>query len=197
MNEELYNKIKEVYGKHSSWAIWDIPFSLGDYQKVKDRIKPNIVLVGLNPSGEIKYDFGDFHIFENKYNTPCYTLVNTMRLIHAFEDTDFEGAYMTDIIKNPTNIKDIKDDIKNDPKYKKDIKNHPKVKENIETFKEELKLIGSKDPLIIVFGNEANEILSGFQYPVYKVTHYAARDNTSCEEYKNKVWEEINLHLTK
>ena len=60
MNYEKYLKIREMYGKHASWAIWsdedDTPTSnMEDVSFFNDReiykqLNPNIILVGLNIS---------------------------------------------------------------------------------------------------------------------------------------------------
>ena len=59
---------------------------------------------------------------------------------------------------------------------------------NVEIFREELKDLGSVNPTIIAFGNDAYSILlRNFknQYKVLKVPHYA--NYTSKEKYREQV----------
>jgi len=202
MNEELYNQIKEKYGKDASWAIWndpnadyEDPFTLLDYQKVKDKINPNVVLVGFNPSDNIFDDFSNFHNLKNdRRNLPSKTKSNANKLKYAFINTKYEGAYMTDIIK----LAAIKGKVKlaNSAEVKKYIKSHPEVAvESVKMFKEELDFIGSKDPFIIALGGDAYDILNEFLggYSICKVAHYAVYGNAP--KYKELVWKQIHSYL--
>jgi len=200
MNEELYNQIKEKYGKDASWAIWndpnadyEDPFTLIDYQKVKDKVNPNVILVGFNPSDNIFDDFSNFHNLKNdSRHLHPNAIKYANRLKYAFINTEYEGAYMTDIIKLAT----IKGKVKlaDSAKVKEYIKNHPEVVlESIKMFKEELDFIGSKEPLIIALGGDAYNVLSKLkEYSICKVAHYSDWQHYSnSEEYKKRVWEQI------
>jgi ribosomal protein S8 len=200
MDEKLYNLIRKKYGKGASWAIWndtfsycDDPFSLGDYEKVKDKINPNVVFVGFNPSDNIIEDFSNFHNLKNdKRNLHQKAICNANKLKYAFINTEYVGAYMTDIIKLDTVKGKVK--LADSAEVKKYIRNNPEVKcESIKMFKEELDFIGSKNPFIIALGGDAYNILSKFLrgYSICKVTHYAVYSNA--EEYKERVWKEIRL----
>ncbi|MCL2100523.1 MAG: hypothetical protein FWH22_02280 [Fibromonadales bacterium] len=94
MDEKLYNAIKEKYGKHASWAVWGSDFKVPSYKEIAGKLKPNIVFVGLNPPSGIVIPFSNYH-WTYKNGNPG----NDEKLKYAFEDTKFEGAYMTDIIK--------------------------------------------------------------------------------------------------
>jgi len=204
MDERLYNEIKEKYGKDASWAIWndplapyEDPFTLGDYQKVEGKLKPNYVLVGFNPSGNIYDDFSNFHnLKDDPRNLHINAIRNANKLKYAFINTEYEGAYMTDIIK----LAAIKEDIElaNSAAVKKYIKEHPEVEvESIRMFKEELEFIGSKNPFIIALGGDAYDVLmrGDFTCKICKVTHYSHRVPSSREEYKELVWKEIENEL--
>jgi len=160
MNNKSYEEVKQKYGKYASWAIWDIP--LEDYQTVSEKIKPNIVMVSLNAPGRIKEDFKNFH--HGNGRGPDY------KLRYTFEGTEFEGAYMTDIIKFNTE------------------------EANINCFREELNLIGSENPLIIALGGGVFDILSrnGFRRLI-QIYHHSYHYNGyhDPEIYKQKVWETI------
>jgi len=196
MNSKLFQEIKEKHGRHASWAIWPLS-DLSDYEKISERIKPNIVMAALNPSGDIESDFRNFHIPEGPSTMHPTTKSNTEKLIHAFKGSKFDGAYMTDIIKADT-IKGL--NLSNSTEVIRYLKDHPEVEaENIERFKEELNFIGSKEPLIIAFGGDAFKILNrnrkkleGFK--LIKATHYAIRGDKIT--YKEEVWKMIKFQLS-
>lgn len=171
---QRYEQIKTKYGHMSSWAIYsgkkdgekeksamdDISFF--DDPSILPKLKPNIVLVGLNISEKIKRVFGNFH--------PTSSSAQDYKIRHAIKDTMFEGAYMTDIIKDFEQ--------KHSGKLMKYLSaNKDFEKDNIVKFEEELQDIGSTDPIIIAFGSDCYKILQRNlknKYKVYKVTHYSA-----------------------
>jgi len=160
------------YGHMSSWAIYadktdgeksameDISFF--DDPSILLRLKPNIVLVGLNISKRIDRVFGNFH--------PTSSSAQDYKIRHAVKNSVFEGAYMTDIIKDFEQ--------KNSGKLMKYLSaNKDFEKENIVKFEEELHDIGSTDPIIIAFGSDCYKILQRNlkdKYKIHKVTHYSA-----------------------
>jgi hypothetical protein len=82
----------------------------------------------------------------------------------------FYGAYMTDIIK------DFEEKVSD--KLMKYLKNNPTfLQENILSFENELKDIGSNNPILIAFGNDCYKILNNNfrdKYRIYKVSHYSS-----------------------
>jgi len=199
MDAEKYEQIRIKYGKEASWAIWDTPFSLKDYQKVERRIRTDVVLVALNTSGDITedFDFSDFHNDGHGRNLAGGTIANANKLIYAFKNTPYEGAYMTDIIKYET----IKGKVQN-PANAEEVVNflekHPEIRdENIRKFKEELEFIGSENPLIIAFGPKVyNILIIGKISNVCQVPPYFARCKyNKKEEYKKAVWKAIDSYL--
>lgn len=171
MNLETYNIIKEKYGNISSWAIWEIyndnrnknkidniDFFINPTPSFLNILNPNIVLVGLNISEKIERTFGNFH--------PIKTSAQDYKTRFALYNTMFWGAYMTDIIKS----------------YEEKISGNLIInkifeKENIKLFEQELLDIGSKNPIIIAFGNDSYKILKRNlkdKYKIYKVPHYSS-----------------------
>lgn len=73
-------------------------------------------------------------------------------------------------------IKDFEEKISNNLiKYLRD--NPEFLKENINSFEDELKYIGSNNPILIAFSNDCYKLLiNNFKnkYPVYKVSHYSS-----------------------
>jgi hypothetical protein len=96
------------------------------------------------------------------------------------EDTEFWGAYMTDIIKDYEEkiSSNVKMYLKNNPDFEK---------ENVERFERELSDIQAVKPTIIAFGNDAHRILNKHfknKYKIYKVPHYSS--NISKEQLREK-----------
>jgi hypothetical protein len=168
-----YETIKTKYGSMSSWAIWknqekntksgmgDISLFHNPSDTTLQTLNPNIILVGLNISKRIPRTFGNFH--------PDYSSAQDYKTRFALVDTMFWGSYMTDIIKDFEEKVSCKM-----MKYLSSNKSFEK--ENIIKFKQELVDIGSKDPIIIAFGNDTYKILKrNFKdFKIYKVTHYSS-----------------------
>ena len=102
MDKKKFEQIKEDYGHVSSWAIWDKCdignidiFDIEKGDELLTRLKPHIVLVGLNLSGELE----EGKKFSNFHGGAGGSIYPLRKLRHALTDTPLEGAYMTDIIK--------------------------------------------------------------------------------------------------
>ena len=176
MDKKRFNKIKKEYGTCSSWAIWkevgETPKSnmedlnILDPQQNPDllsELKPNVVFVGLNTSKDISglEPFSNFH--------PTNPFANDYKTRYALKDTELWGGYMTDIIKKHEELHSLS--------VVKHLRKYPEVvDENIETFRKELKDLGTKNPTIIAFGNAAHSILTRHlkdEYKILKVYHYS------------------------
>ena len=161
------SEIKTKYGHVGSWAVWreksrKEKSNVGDLTIFENFISnPNIVFVGLNISKKITEPYGNFHSTSPK--------AHDYKIRYALNDTQFTGAYMTDIIK------DFEEKVSgNVVKY---LKNNPLfLQENLDEFEKELQFIGSNDPVIIAFGNDCYKILKRLKkYKIYKVSHYSSR----------------------
>ena len=109
----------------------------------------------------VKKAFSNFH--------SCNPRAQDYKIRYAVKDTPFWGAYMTDIIKDfpEKESNNVMKYLKATPSFEK---------EQISSFEQELKDIGSIDPLLICFGHAAYNILNknlGEKYNIRKVTHYA------------------------
>ena len=175
INIQTYNKIMNKYGNISSWALWsekgnlgsksgmdDISFFENPTENTLNLLNPNIVLVGLNISEKIERVFGNFH--------PDKSSAQDYKTRFALHGTMFWGAYMTDIIKS------YEEKISgNLVKYLSTHKDFEK--ENIKLFEQELVDIGSREPIIVAFGNDSYNILKRNlkdKYTIYKLPHYSA-----------------------
>jgi len=191
MDPEKFNLIKEKWSKFSSWAVWAKAgknptsnvgdTSIFDSPGILDILKPNIIMVGLNPSKRdniMVRDWGNFHD-PNRYS-------QDYKIRYAFEGTEYEGAYMTDILKGhfETKAEKVNSDLKKDTQL---------LKTNISLFYDELVDIGATNPLIIVFGDIAynymiKENINKKYSRLIKIDHYSDHyRNKSKEEYKKNV----------
>ena len=167
-------EIKHKYGFMCSFAIWKPidklkkpKYGVGDISHFDDlenlNINRNIILVGLNLSGKGSVDkpFSNFH---NPKSTS-----HDYKIRYAVQDSVFSGAYMTDIIKDYEEVMSGK--VMKYLNSNKDIE-----KKNIDSFELELKDIGSINPVIIAFGNDAFKILNNLKekYRIFKVPHYSS-----------------------
>jgi len=190
ITREKFDFITEKYGHLSSWAVWaeqgDTPTSnMGDLSvldpdknsRLLKQLNPNVVLVALNFSAGSVNTLANFH----GVNGTVY------KLRYAVKNTDLWGAYITDIIKEY--------DQKESGKVEAYLRAHPEVvAKNVETFRDELKDLGSKPPILIALGKIVYEILKkhlGDEFEIIEVPHYAYRKNNK-EKYREKVktiWE--------
>ena len=148
MDKKKFNKIKKEYGPVASWAIWkevgETPKSnmedlnILDPQQNPDllsELKPNVVFVGLNTSKDISglEPFSNFH--------PTNPFANDYKTRYALKGTELWGGYMTDIIKKHEELHSLS--------VVKHLRKYPEVvDENIETFRKELKDLGTKNPKV-------------------------------------------------
>jgi len=192
ITREKFEFMKSKYGHLASWAIWahegETPTSnMGeltalDPDKNKDllsKLNPDIVLVALNFSIDIKQEpWENFH----KYR-PHATDFKTR---YALRDTPLWGAYMTDILKDYPE--------KDSNKVIAHLKKHPDLqKKNIESFLQEIKYLGTTNPLIVAFGDIVYNILKenlSNKFKIIKIPHYANRTNK--EKYREKVKKILN-----
>lgn len=195
ISKKLFEKIEKEYGDVASWAVWakvgETPKSnMGDLSVFDLRKNPsllrvlnnNVIMVALNFSRPLE-PVNPFKNFHDEHPS-----ANDFKIRYAFIDTEFYGAYMTDIIKNleekdSNNVKEI---LKN---------NQTLVDENISIFRKELIVINSKDPIILAFGtytyNLLNLNLRENEYSkLIKLPHYSKY--ISKENFKKEVYEIIN-----
>jgi len=194
LSVEKFGLIKQKHGLYGSWAIWakegKTPKSnMGDISIFNDSeklalLKPGVVMVGLNLSR-----FNPLEPFRN-FHDPN-PRANDFKIRHAFEGTDYYGAYMTDIIKGVVEV-----DSKNIPDHLK--KNPEVVRKSLETFRQELRDLGDGKPLLLAFGAMAHAVLvENLREDEYRklirITHYSHQIGK--EQYRAKVLEEISRSL--
>jgi hypothetical protein len=188
ITKEHFIEIADKYGEFASWAVWENEelkpksnigdmriFDLEKNPNLLETLNPNVIMVGLNFSRTIERKaFVNFH--DKRPQGQDY------KIRYAFRDTEFYGAYMTDIIK------DFEEKISgNVLLYLKENKEFEL--NNVRLFEQEITDLKCKDPLIIAFGNITYDILNkhfGMKYRIKKVMHYSQQ--ISKENYKAAIW---------
>lgn len=191
ITKEHYLEIANKYGEFASWAVWvnedskpksnigDMSvFDLEKNKHLLEILNPNVIMVGLNFSRTIeKKTFVNFH--DTRPQGQDY------KIRYAFRNTEFYGAYMTDIIK------DFEEKISgNVLKYLRTNKGFEL--KNISLFEQEIIDLKCSDPLIIGFGNITYKILNkhfGHKFRIKKVMHYSQQ--ISKENYKEHIWKTL------
>ena len=186
LDENQFEFIKHKYGHYASWAVWadegaKPKDNMGDLSVFDLRTNPDllrilnpfIVLVGLNISGRIERQLGNFHSRKPH--------ANDYKIRFALKNTPFYGAYMTEIIKDfEQKISGkVMTYLRGDKTFEA---------ENVEIFREEISDLGVEQPRIIAFGNDAYKILSNNlsgEYDIGKIPHYS--HFISKENYKKEI----------
>ena len=194
ITQRQYQNIRQRHGSYGSWAVWakasDKPKSnMGDMAIFDDKLvlsllRANVLMVGLNLSRfTISEPFRNFH--DPSPSGQDY------KIRFAFKDTEYYGAYMTDIIKGVVEV-----DSKNIPKH---LKENPGVLgDSIKIFREELRDLGAISPLILAFGRIAYDIIKENLLPteygkLIRLTHYSHQIGK--EKYRETVLEEVQQAL--
>ena len=179
-----YAELKREFGDYASWAIWadgeTSTGGIGDWSILTDEnilrnAKTSYVFVGLNAAeheqGMKLVPWCNFHSKDSKqkdYKLRC-----------VLKDTDYLGAYMTDIIKGYTET--------DSAKVMAYVKNEPqKYAEHIERFRKEMQLLaGDNKPVLIAMGNAAYKLMRPLrkEFAIEKIPHYAARYKYSNLDY--------------
>lgn len=198
ISKELFERIEKKYGDVASWAVWEDAglkpksnmghLNIFDLQKnpsLLGVLKNNVVMVGLNFSRPLSptEPFKNFHDLNPS--------ANDFKIRYAFRNTEFYGAYMTDIIKN-LEMK-VSHDVKSYLKYNPNL-----VHANISLFRDELSVLGAKVPIILAFGvdtyNLLNKYLRKDEYSnLVRLTHYSQQIGK--ENYKKTVFDQINAEM--
>lgn len=199
ISKELFDKIENKYGDVASWAVWEDVglkpksnignmniFDLHKNPSLLEMLNNNVVMVGLNCSRPLK---NNTEPFKNFHDSSPHT--NDFKIRFAFKNTQFYGAYMTDLIKktpNP-NSHEITNYLKTNPKV---------IQDNISLFREELSYIESKEPIMLAFGVDAYKLLFDnlkiIEYSkLVRLTHYSHQIGK--ENYKKEVFGQIGKIL--
>ena len=194
VSAELFQDIAKNYGKVASWALWVKPGSkpksnIGDMSildidknpRLLDSLRTDIVMVALNFAREVETTESFLNFHDRNPHGQDY------KLRYAFQDTEFEGAYMTDIIKDFPMLR-AADVLKH-------LRQHPgEAEKQVSAFRAELKFIGARNPRILALGRDAYKILSDHLEPseysqLVPLTHYSHQ--ISKERYRAECLERL------
>jgi len=199
LNAKQFELIKQKHGGYASWAVWadaaktpksnmgDISiFDLNSNPALLHVLKTNVIMVGLNIASFSRLTPEPFRNFHDPNPS-----ANDFKIRYAFRDTEYYGAYMTDIVKGEetTNSKDLHARLKASPAL---------VEQNIEHFRQELHDLNCTAPTILAFGVGAYKIvhdnLRSREYSrLIKLTHYS--HYISKEKYRERVLGQIEYAL--
>lgn len=187
ITKDLYLRIKRIYGHVASWAVWgevaDTPksnmgdisfFDIEDNTDLLQFLRNDVVMVGLNFSRDVHFT----EPFQNFHDPSPHA--NDFKIRYAFKNTQYYGAYMTDVIKDSVFVSS-----RNLRSYL--IDNPSLIKKNIDFFQNELNDIEATKPLLLAFGGDAYSLLKRYlneeKYSqLIKITHYS--HFISKEDYK-------------
>ncbi len=188
ITSETFDNIRQRFWHFASWAVW-----ADEGQNPKDRIGDlsvldpsvnlelletlhgNAVLLGLNISRRIERPFGNFH--------DPRPMATDFKIRYALKGSRYWGAYMTDIIK------DFEE--KASGKMMSFLRqNRPFEQHNIQMLREEISVLGISNPILVVFGRDAESIARrNFEneFQIIRIPHYA--NYVSKESYRMQVAE--------
>ncbi len=188
-----FNLMKSRHGAHGSWAVWAPPSgapksNIGNLDVLDEQanpalletLNPGVVMVGLNLSRRfLNEPFRNFH-------DPSAS-ANDFKVRYAFRDTEFWGAYMTDVIKEF--VEPLSGTLLN---YLR--RNPEVVRDHVKSLRSELLDLGHPRPLILALGGDAHRLLvdnlctNEYSLLVH-LTHYSHR--ISKEKYRDTVRQQI------
>jgi len=206
IDNKIFEEIKEKFGSVASWAVWEKPnnndlvsnmaaddvLNLDKNPAILNELRNDVIMVGLNVSVDLT-DFTPFQNFHGGKDAKAHhnTVRNASKIRYAFQNTPYYGAYMTDIIKNCTEA-----DSRKVETTKEEFEHH------FEVFREELKILDAKQPLIIAFGGDVyvhlKKYLNKDEYSkLINIYHYSYYGNgcASHEGYRGKVLSQIENGL--
>lgn len=176
--------LENKYGRYASWAIWNPDPSIKmDTSVITDHVAQlhtSVVMVGLNISNTLPQPWSNFH-----FGT------HDRKLIYAFNQSPYRGAYMTDIIKGEIDAKssNIRAKIKSG---EIDIAKH------VSLFKTEMEDVGAtQNTLFILFGNETYQHFKkhlGSSYPNFVLSKHYSYAYATDAKIIDEIWSVLEQH---
>jgi hypothetical protein len=193
VDRRQFDLIADKHGGYASWAVWAPPartpksnvddlsvFDVATNPETLRLLREDVVMVGLNISRSFTERFRNFH--------DPNPSANDFKIRYAFANTEFYGAYMTDIVKNVEEVSSAK--------FLKHLSSHPSLlKMNIDLLRDELRDLGSPRPTILTFGVAAHRLVAenirSDEYShLVRLTHYSHQ--VGKEQYRELVLGQIN-----
>lgn len=139
MHPSLFESLEKKYAQHASWAIWNhkAPEDTTVIRENLADLKTSVVMVALNISRALSGQWQNFHSRDH-----------ARKLMYAFNQSPYRGAYMTDLIKayvEPNSAR-LRQQL---------LRGHVDLPAHVATFREEMKDLGANiHTLFILFGRE-------------------------------------------
>jgi hypothetical protein len=185
-----FEEVRNRFGRFASWAVWaeegkKPKDNIADLSVLNPDANPTLlqtlhsqaILLGLNISRPIERSLGNFH--------DPRPVAQDFKIRYAMHGTPYWGSYMTDIIKGFE--EKASGEMMRFLRANKDFE-----RKNIEKLREEIKLLGCSDPILVTFGKDAETIAErnlGSEYRIVRILHYAYR--VSKENYRKQVRDEL------
>jgi hypothetical protein len=198
ITKHLYETIREKYGKVASWAVWEPApeggkkptsrmgphiFNLEKNPSLLETLRNDIVMVGLSfADRDVLVDFANFHDLSPR--------AKDFKIRHAFWNTPYYGAYMTDVLKNlkKSNVQGVREHLKSHPDF---------AESQVTNFANELNDLQSEKPLLLVFGRYAYDLLDRWldeshYSDLILLPHYSDYSHYGpMKKYRDEVWRRI------
>jgi hypothetical protein len=183
-DQSRLNDLAASYGMYSSWAVWN-PAKPADAAIIADHVaelNTSAVLVALNISRPIPAHWQNFHSQDH-----------ARKLMYAFNESPFRGAYMTDLIKGEVETKAGRLSAKVSS-------GGINLRKHVDTFRAEMGGVGVHEhSLFILFGNKVEQLFAahlGVVYPNHvKCPHYSSYGKGYTDsEWVEKTWSILEAH---
>lgn len=182
--QSLLDDLAEKYGMYSSWATWN-PANPADARIIAEHqscLKASVVMIGLNVSRPIPNTWQNFHGADH-----------ARKLMFAFNDSPYRGAYMTDIIKGEVESKA--------GRLLARLRNGSiDVQKHIDAFRTEMFDVGAHEhSLFILFGKDVAQFFTRHLAGIYpnhvSCAHYSNYgEGYSDAEWVEKSWTTLEAH---
>jgi hypothetical protein len=182
VTKHQFDDLADKYGMYASWAIWN-PKRAEDASiiaKHLDDLKTSVVMVGLNVSRPIGGTWQNFHGRDH-----------ARKLMYAFNDSPYRGAYMTDLIKGKVEARA--------KRLSDTLKGEDDLREHIDAFDVEMRHVGvSQHALFILFGHDVTRLFRKHfaHYPnCVSCAHYSMYGRGYGDaDWVGKAWATLEAH---
>jgi hypothetical protein len=145
MDRRAFEELEKKYAQHASWAIWDSN-DLEDTNVIRQNLadlKTSVVMVALNISRALSGQWRNFHSRDH-----------ARKLMYAFNQSPYRGAYMTDLIKAYVEPRSARLQTQLSD-------GHVGLSPHLETFHKEMNDLGANThTLFILFGGQVTELFN-------------------------------------
>lgn len=170
MKKNIFNKVKELYGEYSSFAVWDDGNidNLEFIEKNVSCLHGRVIFVAYNASAQIK-KFQNFH-FTHQGGRDSW-LAKSIGI-----QPSLRGSYMTDFFKGDFAKRE------NGVVVDKQI-----IRKNRDILDEEIILLGEKESTLVAIGRKSERVIKDCGMRCEYIPHYAGR--ISWKNFEQKILE--------